>query len=88
MTVTENLAQSFALFAPGKIAIDTVVLDLMLPDGDGATLLAHIRTTSPATRVIVATGVLDDAWLERVQSHGPASVLRKPIMMAELIPLL
>lgn len=38
-------------------AIQWVVLDLMLPDGDGAAVLAQIRRRSMACRVVVVTGV-------------------------------
>ena len=36
-------------------SIDAVILDLMLPDGDGGQLLAHIRKSNLPIRVLVTT---------------------------------
>jgi DNA-binding response OmpR family regulator len=82
----ENLTEAFAILKQHvPPPIDSIVLDLMLPDGDGATLLQHARSVFPNIRVVVATGVLDADWLDRVQALKPASVLRKPILLAELL---
>jgi DNA-binding response OmpR family regulator len=67
---------------------DSIVLDLMLPDGDGTTLLQHIRATRPEVRVIIATGVLDPHWLQRVRDAQPTGVLTKPIKIQELLRFL
>jgi CheY-like chemotaxis protein len=82
----ENLAQAFEILeAERQPGIDSIVLDLMLPDGDGAILLEHAREYFPGVRVVVATGILDADWLARVATLNPASVLRKPIVLAELL---
>ncbi|HEX9400476.1 MAG TPA: response regulator [Anaeromyxobacter sp.] len=63
---------------------DVVVLDLMLPDTDGATVLAEIRA-DPAlagVRVVVTTGVRASS-LRRLP--GVDLVLFKPFGMGELL---
>ena len=40
-----------------------LVLDLMLPDGDGESILRRVRADRPETRVAVCTGVDDQARL-------------------------
>jgi two-component system OmpR family response regulator len=65
--------------------VDTVVLDLMLPDGDGAEVLQRIRAAGLKARVCVTTGVSSPGWLMRVQALGVECILQKPIDLAELL---
>jgi DNA-binding NarL/FixJ family response regulator len=57
----------------------------MLPDGDGTALLDRVRAANPHARIAITTGVLDPDWLERARAWGPATLLRKPIDMKELL---
>jgi DNA-binding response OmpR family regulator len=67
---------------------DFMVLDLMLPDGDGVLLLEHVRATYSHIRVAVTTGVLDPQWLRRVDDAQPTIVLKKPIEIDNLLACL
>ena len=70
-------------------APDLIILDLMLPDGDGCAVLQSVRASPPPhPRVAVTTGVMDAAWLARVEALRPDALLRKPIRMDELMKLL
>jgi DNA-binding response OmpR family regulator len=64
---------------------DVVVLDLMLPDGDGAKLLERIRNQKLVTRVVVTTGVSDPDRLEALNVFRPDVVLHKPVLLARLL---
>ena len=64
---------------------DSVVLDLMLPDGNGAALLEYVRAAHPKVRVIVTTGVLDPQLLDQARAFGPVCLLQKTITMATLL---
>jgi DNA-binding response OmpR family regulator len=64
---------------------DTVILDLMLPDGDGTLVLKTIREMKKSARVIVTTGTGDPAILERVRALNPFLVIQKPIRLAKLL---
>jgi len=68
--------------------VDCVVLDLMLPDGDGVAILKHLRQTAPTTRIAVTTGVLDAAWLDHVRAAKPDCLLIKPIKLSDLLACL
>ncbi len=67
---------------------DFMILDLMLPDGDGTQLLQYVRTNNLPTRVAVTTGVNDVDRLRLVQSLEPDGLLRKPIDLAHLLRIL
>jgi CheY-like chemotaxis protein len=66
---------------------DFVVLDLILPDGNGLDVLKAVRAGSPGTDVIVTSGSIDEAVLLEAQSHA-AVLLVKPVDLNELLALL
>jgi DNA-binding NarL/FixJ family response regulator len=57
--------------------VDVVVLDLGLPDGDGASLIGELKTTSPMARVLVLSSSIDPADAERALERGADAVLDK-----------
>jgi two-component system, OmpR family, response regulator len=63
---------------------DWLLLDLMLPDGDGEDVLRRVRADGLPTRVVVATGVGDRYRLRAVVALGPDAVMRKPLDPAAL----
>ncbi len=66
-------------------SVDGIILDLMLPDGDGAEVLRGVRVAGLNARVCVTTGVSSPAWLNRVTALGADCILRKPIDLSELL---
>lgn len=64
---------------------DVVVLDLMLPDGDGIDILSRVRAENMATRVVVTTGSSDPDRLEAILALEPDLFLTKPINLQELL---
>jgi CheY-like chemotaxis protein len=84
--LANNLAEAFNCVRANLP--DSIVLDLMLPDGDGTLLLEQIHRDHPAIPVAVTTGVLDAAWLKRVREFKPVCVLQKPILLSELVKVI
>jgi DNA-binding response OmpR family regulator len=66
-------------------SIYAVILDLMLPDGDGGDVLRKIRAAGYKTHVCITTGVSSPLWLERIQALAPDCILQKPIDLAQLL---
>src|SRR5262245_36461418 len=63
---------------------DCLVLDLMLPDGDGETVLRADRRRHLRTRIVIASATGDEDRLDAVRALGPDAILRKPIRLDEL----
>lgn len=64
---------------------DNVIVDLMLPDGEGEAIVQEIRDSHLAAKVTVMTGVSDPARLARLHDLHPDFVLNKPINLAALL---
>jgi CheY-like chemotaxis protein len=83
---TGTVADGVAMLASRP---DYIVLDLMLPDGDGADVLRRVRELDRAAgappRVIVTTAVNDEARLREVLALQPHRLLKKPIDLVDLL---
>jgi len=65
--------------------LDVILLDLMLPDGDGAAVLRELRRRNSTVRVVVTTALADPARLLELRDLRPDRVLRKPIELVDLL---
>ena len=78
-----------ALFSAHENEIDLLVLDVSLPDGDGAErLLPEFLARRPAARFIVASGDEPPVGLAAELTRIGGHFLRKPFVPKELIRLL
>ena len=82
VAIARSLAQGLDLLRTNPGAI---VVDLMLPDGDGIEILARVREANLPITIVVTTAVGDPARLAAVYRLKPESVLRKPIDLGELL---
>jgi two-component system, OmpR family, KDP operon response regulator KdpE len=76
---------SAATLAEGLVFLEAelepccVILDLMLPDGDGEAILKRIREKGFKTRTIICTAVSDADRMTAVNDLEPDLVLTKPV---------
>jgi DNA-binding NarL/FixJ family response regulator len=64
---------------------DVVVLDLGLPDGNGADLIGELREASPGGAVLIMSASLHPANIERAMREGADEVLDKLSPVAEVV---
>lgn len=64
---------------------DYILLDLMLPDGDGMKVLEAVRESGLRSRVVVITGVGDQDHLARVHLLNPSAMLKKPVDFSQIL---
>lgn len=60
-----------------------VLLDLMLPDGNGSAVLDHIRRHRLPIRVAVTSGAAD--WESMLQESRPDAYFRKPLEFDKIV---
>jgi len=84
-TVDSVASVAEALAAVDAVTYDTVILDLGLPDGDGLSVLKHLRSQAYTTPLLILTA--RDALADRVDglNRGADDYLVKPFAMEELI---
>lgn len=83
--VAESIAEAFNRLG---VPLDFVILDLMLPDGDGLTVLQALRERVQAPRVVVTSGTGDGERLARARALAPDALLRKPVDLSQLYKVL
>ncbi len=65
--------------------LDFVILDLMLPDGDGIEVLSRCHEDFPRIKVVITTAVSDSTQVRKVLELKPHRLLRKPIDLVDLL---
>lgn len=69
----------------GMVEFDVAVLDLGLPDGNGADLISHLRWSNPGAAVLILSASLDPASLEKATEAGANEIMDKLATPVELI---
>jgi two-component system, OmpR family, response regulator len=83
-SVSETADGASAMLRLGSAQFDAIVLDRLLPDGDGVALLRRLRQRADATPVLMLTAVGDiDARVEGIEA-GADDYLVKPFAFVEL----
>ena len=68
-----------------RFELDVAVLDLGLPDGSGADLIADLRRDGNEVRVLVLSASLDPAGIEKARSAGADEILDKLTPVDEVL---
>jgi NarL family two-component system response regulator LiaR len=63
---------------------DVVLMDLVMPEMDGAVATREIRERCPDTQVIALTSYKDQEWVEKAIQAGAVGYLLKDVTAAEL----
>jgi DNA-binding NarL/FixJ family response regulator len=65
--------------------VDVAVVDLGLPDGYGADLVAELRRVNPRAQTLVLSASLDRVEIARAVENGAAAVLHKTVPFEEVV---
>jgi DNA-binding NarL/FixJ family response regulator len=79
----ESLEKARRLAA--SVGCDVAVLDMGLPDGNGADLVAEVRELCPGSASLILSATLDPASLARAREARAEEVLDKFAVPAEVI---
>jgi len=82
-TIASDLAGGRAAWAAG--VFDVVLLDVMLPDGDGLSLLGERRRAGDETPTILLTAREESELHHRAASAGATDYLAKPFAYDDLL---
>ena len=83
VTVADGAAAARAAWTAGTF--DLVLLDVMLPDGDGIDLLAERRATGDEVPAVLLTAREEAELHERADRAGATAYLPKPFAYADLL---
>ena len=64
---------------------DLVLLDLKMPEMDGAELFRQIRMTKPELPVTIITGYPDSDLMMKALDYGPFGVMKKPFSGSDIL---
>ena len=78
---TRNIIES-------EIAIDLVLLDLTLPDGNGLDLYPLLLDRRPDLKIVICTGSTYDYNRENLRKDGIMAFLQKPFNLDNLMQIL
>jgi two-component system response regulator PilR (NtrC family) len=82
VSVADSRATAAAVL--GREAVDMVITDVKLPDGDGIEILRHVKAASPDTVVIVMTAFSSTQTAVAAMKLGAENYLTKPVDIDEL----
>lgn len=85
-TVREAANGVEALAAVAKHPVDLVILDLVMPEKEGAETVQELRRKRPDLPVLAISGVVGaDFYLHAAKMLGASATLRKPFSREQLI---
>jgi DNA-binding NarL/FixJ family response regulator len=68
-----------------RFELDVAILDIVLPDGSGADLIADLRRDGNEVRVLVLSASLDPEVIEKARSAGADEILDKLTPVDEVL---
>lgn len=83
-TIKESSSLAEARKAISSVRFDAVILDLILPDGNGIDWIKELRETYPDIAIVVITGAGDIPVAVEAMRRGADNFMTKPVNMEDL----
>ena len=78
-----NSAEACQLFNDNNKQIDLVILDMIMPDENGATTYKRLKMINPDVKVLVSTGYGRDGSVEEILNDNQNRLILKPFKFVE-----
>lgn len=82
--MARNSREACQLFEDKYQQIDLVLLDMIMPDENGATTYKRLKRINPDVKVLISTGYMKDVKVDEILNDSPNQLIMKPFKLAEL----
>ena len=82
--MASNSREACQLFKDKYKQIDLVILDMIMPDENGATTYKRLKRINPDVKVLIATGYMKDVNVDEILDDIPNQLIMKPFKLGEL----
>ncbi len=82
--VARDGEEAIELFKKHKAAVDVVILDMRMPGMNGATVHDHLREIMPDTKILLASGYLENGHARDIIAHKYNDFIQKPFEFDQL----
>ncbi|MBU2488030.1 MAG: PAS domain S-box protein [Proteobacteria bacterium] len=76
--------QAIDIYSKNKDSIDMVMLDMIMPEIDGAKVYSHLQKLAPDVRVLLSSGYSFDGQASKLLDQGCRGFLQKPFNLEQL----
>jgi PAS domain S-box-containing protein len=80
----QNGPEALELFQQKQQRISLVILDMIMPGMNGATVFRHLRDLDPEVRVLLASGYSSEQETSAILEQGRCDFIQKPFSIKEL----
>jgi len=78
-----NSREACRLYKDKNEQIDLVILDMIMPDENGATTYRRLKRINPDVKVLISTGYVKDGNVEEILNDSQNKLIMKPFKLGE-----
>jgi two-component system cell cycle sensor histidine kinase/response regulator CckA len=79
-----NGKEALEQFKENSDSIDVVIMDMVMPKMSGIETFEQIKADFPQTKILMASGFIQDAEARRLLEHGADGFIKKPFVVQDL----
>jgi CheY-like chemotaxis protein len=81
--IAYNSKEACQVFKDKYEQIDLVILDMIMPDENGATTYKCLKSINPDVKVLISTGYFKDSKVEEILNDSQNQLIMKPFKIGE-----